>query len=595
VAKPIAKIDGVALRPGVSKNGRLYTREVIAGAVTRAQRRLAEGGPPLTMLTHHGAEDDSTRIAGRITALRLGDDGEALYDALLADTDGGRTILELVDPDDGGAFLEGVSIRGYWLDELRRVEHDGQTVETADTLELDGLDFTKTPGVLGARVNNVTRVGRAAAPRESGGRTPIYESAEARVQDQPTLVDSEALEQEVARRAAAGETRDLVYADPGYQADQAKRFPLDTRAGALAAWEALSTRETALEYTSKQLKRARGRTRRELDRHGVTVTTEGHLRTAGPVTEAAVREFWPVPAGERAEGGFEVCLYVGPLRVAVSSYAVDAHDLDRITRVAATAAADCLAAVSADPDAPTPGTSIEGGGKPAFLDDDEDDDEDGPDDDAKESGAAQAEDPDADGTAVESTTQAAPAADTLKEPAVADTPTQTAAAAAAAAETSEQRVERLVAERFAAAQEKATEDAQIEKLVAERLAAAQAPLETEEQRVERLVAEKLAAAPAAQETTDQRIQRLVAARVTEAIQGHVEKNGAPTRTGLVPGAGDAAAEAAGYPTDWPRRADGEPKAVHELTESERDRHTRPLLERHVMGSRSVFVTGTNPA
>ena len=36
MAKPIATVGGIALAPGVSRNGRLYTRKAIAGLVARA-------------------------------------------------------------------------------------------------------------------------------------------------------------------------------------------------------------------------------------------------------------------------------------------------------------------------------------------------------------------------------------------------------------------------------------------------------------------------------------------------------------------------------------------------------------------------------
>jgi hypothetical protein len=50
-------------------------------------------------------------------------------------------------------------------------------VETADDLELDGLDYTRKPGVEGAGIESVDPV--PAQPRESDGsdRVPITESA----------------------------------------------------------------------------------------------------------------------------------------------------------------------------------------------------------------------------------------------------------------------------------------------------------------------------------------------------------------------------------------------------------------------------------
>jgi hypothetical protein len=145
----IATIRGTAIAPGVSRNKRLYTRELLAKAVERAQERIASG-EPMTMLTHHGAEDDSTRIVGRVTTLEQRDDGSVAFEAEIADTAHGRDIAALVTGD--RPFLDGVSIRGAWRGKVRRVQHDGETVETADELELHGLDFTKTPGVPVARI-----------------------------------------------------------------------------------------------------------------------------------------------------------------------------------------------------------------------------------------------------------------------------------------------------------------------------------------------------------------------------------------------------------------------------------------------------------
>jgi hypothetical protein len=106
------KIAGTALVEGVSKNGRKYSRETIAKAVARAQKRIREGGHPITMRSHH-AGDDSLAIVGRLTSITLGADGSALYEAELAPTTAGKDIATLV----AGArpFLSGVSIRGYWV------------------------------------------------------------------------------------------------------------------------------------------------------------------------------------------------------------------------------------------------------------------------------------------------------------------------------------------------------------------------------------------------------------------------------------------------------------------------------------------------
>lgn len=146
----LCRVAGVALTAGTSKNRRVYTPTHIREAVRRARARLAGEGEPLVMLTHHQAEDDSTRIVGRLTGLRASDDGTRLeYTAEIADTEHGRTIAALLE---AGA-LETVSVRGQWIGDAREVlAEDGEPAETAPGFELLGLDMTRQPGVAGTSV-----------------------------------------------------------------------------------------------------------------------------------------------------------------------------------------------------------------------------------------------------------------------------------------------------------------------------------------------------------------------------------------------------------------------------------------------------------
>jgi hypothetical protein len=627
VAKPIARVWGTALVPGVSRNGRLYTAEHVRRMVAAAQPTLAAGDltltkrdgdapppDPIGTRSHHAADDDSLRLLGRVTALTLNERDEALFELDLANTSAGRDLLELIDTEDGPAFLSGVSIRGYWGSEPREIEHEGQRVTTGDDLILQGLDFTQSPGVPGAGVSRVERLSTT-APRESAvasGRAIRESVQEAHVTTA------------VTETASSVQPPDVVYADNAYLPDRVKRYPLDTRRGAVEAWTALTTTETARDYTAAQLKRARARTAKALEGHGVTVTTEGYMRTERAM-QGAVTEMWPSVDGD---GGYCIALHIGPLRVEVASYAVDPHDLDRISRAAASAAADALRAVMADPDATLDAGSampVEGG-KPAFptnddeteeamansTDEDEraaeeaakkpmpafirdkikkredaDDSDDEDEDDAPAKGKGKvpasfaahqfkakgdkAGDDEDDEDDDEPKAKKKARTSNAKETAVADSITETA----------EQRKARLVAEGIAAA----VEHAEVTRLIAEGIAAANAPKETEQEMVARLVAEGLAAAQP-KETDEQRIARLVqegvAAGLTAAVQTHVEHNGAPQRTGLVNTPGTAATESTGgLPADWPTMPDGTRKAVHQLTESERGRYATPMLADYV--------------
>lgn len=328
-ATRVATIRGTAIVPGVSKNGRLYTKELLAGAVQRAQERIASG-TPLTMLTHHGAEDDSTRIVGRITKLRQDETGAVKFEADLADTAHGRDIAALVTGDQ--PYLDGVSIRGWWLGETRDVDHDGQRVTTGDDLELDGLDFTKTPGVDGARI----AAEAAAAAAESAHRVPVYESVSTATAE--------------ASKTPYG---DVQYADPGYQDDKVRRYPLDTAKHVRAAWSYINQATNAGQYTAAQLKRIKGRIKAAAKKLGIQISdTEAFMpEPIGETTIGTVREFYAEPNGPAGQGGFCIDLCNGPVSITLRAYSLDPADLPEIGSAAMDGAIAALRALDPDLDA----------------------------------------------------------------------------------------------------------------------------------------------------------------------------------------------------------------------------------------------------
>src|SRR5215469_17073048 len=110
-------ITSIALAPGVSKNGRLYTRENIASAYARLAKRIKDpDGAPVNMRTHHGAGDDSTRIAAQVHKVSLTKDGAIAYEALPVDTAAANDIAGLTKPHPKtGKPSVAVSISGWWL------------------------------------------------------------------------------------------------------------------------------------------------------------------------------------------------------------------------------------------------------------------------------------------------------------------------------------------------------------------------------------------------------------------------------------------------------------------------------------------------
>lgn len=587
----LGTVSGTALVPGVSRNGRLYTAEAIGRAVARAKQRLKAGEQPLTMLSHHAADDDSTQIVGRITAIEQDETGAARYTATLADTESGRTIAALVDDSDGPPFLRGVSIRGAWVGKVRREAGPGGTaVETADDLELDGLDFTRKPGVLGARVDTYTPAGPApAAESAPDGRVFITES----VQEALVHTVSETAAGPVAVESAG------PYADPGYQADKEKRYPLDTKAGAKTAWARVHESEVARAYTSAQLKRIRQRVTKALRGHGVEVATqEGWLIDPIGRLSEEVAECLGFSDDPGHGGSMSISLTNGPTTVTVTSYCVDPHDLDAVGRAAMGGACQAIAAIDPDMDADIdpPRTDVED-----------------VDDDAMESlpfitageklteahrkvlgqlgllTANGAISPAVGATGAAITAAMVNEAVEARRAAVA-APSQTSAPETPAADTTTLEEETAMAESTIPAAEAAAApaaggvtltDEQFKALLA---AVTPSPAAVESAPTEP-VAEAASAASSVTESDEDRIQRLVSegikAALPQAVQEHVEATGGPSRKGFVASVAETAGTTAGgIPESWPT------KPLHEYTSEEWAQHVAPTTVGAVLGARS---------
>lgn len=596
---PIATVTGTAIRPGISKNNRLYTAEAIGKMVERAQARIAEGGMPLTTLTHHGADDDSSRIVGKITSLTHEADGSAKYTAVVADTTHGRDIHNLISGPD--PVLRGVSIRGAWRGPVRRVQQDGQTVETADDLELDGLDYTRKPGVEGAGIDSVDSA--PAQPRESDGteRVPIAESAPGAV-----VTISEADVPSTSKRGSGLSGGGGPWADPGYQKDKKQRYSLANKKLAKAAWGFVNQPDNARAYTSAQLKRIKGRIVKALKAFGVTVATaEGWLIDPATVVSESLAECWDMPS---SSSNLFVSLTNGPTTVTVSSTLLDAHDLDAVGRAAMQGAVNACMTLDPDMDADidVPGADDEDTDRDQHADEDEDDndmaDSDNPPGSACSCGCGCAvPHPMAVGggcpcdCGCDTCKSVKPASDAAESaPAEAATP-QTPAPEPAAA-TTETEVPAM-AESTTPAAEAPAVDSGIGALSAKfdtltdligGLVTAMTPKPVEA--APAAPAPVAEAAPVVQETQEQMIARLVSEGVAKAmpaaVQEHVERNGV-TRKGLVDPVNEHTAQVAaegvnefGLPSDWPN------KPLHKYTQSERDAFISPALERHVLGNRS---------
>jgi len=148
----IATIHGTLLRPGVSKNKRLYTVENIRAAEEAANADL-KAGKTLNMYTTHDAaeKDDVLNLVGRFTKVWQEDDGSLKFEADVPNTTAGRDYATLAN----GGFQRTISIRGGWGSTPTIEDFDGQKVITAPILRLGGADGTASPGVEGAAIEGI--------------------------------------------------------------------------------------------------------------------------------------------------------------------------------------------------------------------------------------------------------------------------------------------------------------------------------------------------------------------------------------------------------------------------------------------------------
>lgn len=266
MSQRIAVIKGTFATPGVSKNGRYYSAQMISDMVSEAQHDIDAGQMPVSMLTGHGGRRDSlgasvADTAGRVTKVSLSPEGHGLFEADIADTTAGRDVATLAT----GGYLKGVSMAGVWKGIPRKVKVDGVLAETAEGLSMRGIDFTHNPGVINAGIASAEFAEAAQAAGlicESLEEVVFVEEA-----DESAVLEADAL------------TPGGDYADPGYQADKKKRYPTDTKGKTLSAWAYINKPENQKPYTPAQVKRIKGRIKTAAKRFDVNVSES--MRTLG--------------------------------------------------------------------------------------------------------------------------------------------------------------------------------------------------------------------------------------------------------------------------------------------------------------------------
>lgn len=77
---------------------------------------------------------------------------------------------------------------------------------------------------------------------------------------------------DVTRADSSKPYGNVSYADPGYQADGKKRYPLDSEAHCRAAWSYVNMPKNAAKYTADQLAKIKGRIKSAAKRYGIEIS-----------------------------------------------------------------------------------------------------------------------------------------------------------------------------------------------------------------------------------------------------------------------------------------------------------------------------------
>jgi hypothetical protein len=88
---------------------------------------------------------------------------------------------------------------------------------------------------------------------------------------------------------------DVAYADPGYQSDGKKRYPIDTEGHVRAAWSYINQADNARQYSSEQLGRIKAKIRAAAGRHGIEISEKAIFDLGDP--EALIRSLADVSIG----------------------------------------------------------------------------------------------------------------------------------------------------------------------------------------------------------------------------------------------------------------------------------------------------------
>lgn len=218
--------------------------------------------------------DPLPRQRVEVSSAQIGVDGARdAVEAVLREMLGDQRSVTITIGDDGTITTEGAVASDDGDDEPSPAELasaiDG-AVDAAIAIAA-GLDLTALPGEVGQIVQLLHAADVAADELLEVLGLPDPDGDD-EADDETVTAAREAAAALEAERAAKEPYGDVEYADPGYQKDKQKRYPIDSAAHVKAAWSYIHQEKNRAFYTAEQLTQIEGRIKAAAKKFGITVS-----------------------------------------------------------------------------------------------------------------------------------------------------------------------------------------------------------------------------------------------------------------------------------------------------------------------------------
>jgi hypothetical protein len=188
-------------------------------------------------------------------------------------------------PDAAGP--EGASCSGPGLcpecsQEAATAAFRGQQAQEGATVTCPNCGTTFTPGDQPVRATESVDAGEAEETAEATKPTEAGEVEGATEAEEGVEGGTEAVSTQKTKTPYG----QVTYADPGYQNDKVKRYPIDTAAHVRSAWSYINQASNAAKYSAEDLARVKARIKAAAKKFGVTIV-DSSSEAGSEATEAA--------------------------------------------------------------------------------------------------------------------------------------------------------------------------------------------------------------------------------------------------------------------------------------------------------------------